>query len=835
MPILSSMPPQSSALTNLRVITQRLTFTPTWQLPNIVVHLANSLTTCKAILAASELRQRNNGSDAAILVHKFKTQLSALLQDRSPEGRWSAIVLIKATVETGGWEVHRGCGPWVRGLLGILSKTDPPTTKKFCMITLTRIFQLIQEHQSLVREITTPSLPGYITSCLNLVKSRTAPSINDNSHEATMNTILQSFCVLLPHHPTLFRPFLTQIRSLIIPFIAATPSSMVIDEDLDQRPFASGTYVAHSSRHLFVLLSNCAPKNSSAEDWAESVQKVINSIHRTASRAFRVVVENWEPSASQIPLNGNLLHDFSDIVCSLDEEDIGLPAWRGIHAGIERIDGLLHSLKAFLTARTKLSVKIPVGAFIDVTDRILSMTLPLGESETEYSVPTFNPEAGKEERDGLWTGLPIIHVTALEVLSLLIIRLGRNSAIACHVILERSLWVFEAECTNDYIRAAVYKLVSDILRLLGWAIPKSIVPQLFNCVKNCCEDLTPSKDRAIPTDDSVVHNSASSLQRQTSNSASINTDSHLAFPTRSAQHAKLQKTLQTAAGLLLSVSISHVPKDCFNDSLRAQIDRTAVLIKSKPTMLASALSPPVERKGKRKSSSIVPLLAREFPSSLEVEMLVRPRMPVIKTELGGIGEIISYMNNSEGVEERTLKDYEEMSEAPHPQFIDNSLMNEMIESQAHPTTRVTEAREINKTESIALPPETPEIATLITSQKRARESPPNTTDLPQTADAEIANNTSSSELHGLPKRARLEINSSDMRGQEDIPGIESALPQRELSLVSEEPSTLAPKGMAGTPTAAKPTREPDTSDESDFEMPMIDLQSDTSLEDDEGE
>ena len=835
MPIRSSMAPQPSALTNLRVITQRLTFTPAWQLPNIVVHLANSLTTCKAILAATNLRQRNDGSDAAVLVHKFKTQLSALLQDRNPEARWSAVVLIKATVETGGWEVQRGCGAWVRGLLGVLSKTDPSTTKELCIITLTRIFQLIQEHQTLVREITTPSLPGYIASCLNLVKSRTAPSINFNGLETTLNTILQSFCILLPHHPTLFRPFLTQIRSLIIPLIAATPSSMVIDEYLDQRPFASGTHVAHSSRHLFVLLSNCAPKNSSAEDWAESVQKIINSIHRTAGRAFRAVVENWESSASQTPFSGNLVHDFSDIVCSLDEEDMGLPAWRGIHAGIERIDGLLHSLKAFLTAPTKLSVKLPVGAFIDVTDRILSITLPLGEIETEYGAPTFNPEAGKEERDGLWTGLPIIHVTALEVLSLLIIRLGRNSAIACHVILERSLWVFEAECTNDYIRATVYKLVSDILRLLGWSIPKSIVSQLSNCVKNCCEDLTPSKDQAMPTDDSAVDNSASSVSRQTSNSASINTDSHLAFPTRSARHSKNQQTLQAAAGLLLSVSISQVPKDYFNDSLRAQIDRTAVLIKSKPTMLASALSPPIERKGKRKSSSIVPLLAREFPSSLEVEMLVRPRMPVMKTQMGGIGEIISYMNNSEGVEERTSKNYEEISEAPHPQLIDNSLMHEMIESQAQLTTRVTEAREINETESNALPPEVPEIATLITPKKRTRESPPNTNDLPQTVDPEISYNTSSSELHGLPKRARLEIDSSDMRVQNEFPGIESALPQRELSPVSEEPSTLTPKGTAWTPTAAKPTREPDSSDESDIEMPVIDLQSDTSLEDDEGE
>lgn len=823
-----------SALTNLRVITQRLTLTPAWQLPNIAVHLANLLTTCKAILATSDLRQRNNGSDAAVLVHKFKTQLSALLQDRSPAARWVAIVLIKATVETGGWEVQRGCGAWVRGLLGILSKTDPSTTKELCIITLTRIFQLIQEHQTLVREITTPSLPGYITSCLNLVKSRAA-HLHLDGDKTTLNTVLQSFCMLLPHHPTLFRPFLTQIRSLIIPLIAATPSSIVVEEDLDQKESAGGTHVAHSSRHLFALLSNCAPKNNFAEDWAESVQSIINSIHKSADKAFRAVVESWEPSASQIPLSGNLLHDFSDTVSSLDEDGLGLPAWRGIHAGIERINGLLHSLKALLTAPTKLSVKIPVGAFIDVTERILSITLPWGENETEYSVPIFHPEAGKEERDGLWTDLPIIHVTALEVLSLLILRFGRNSAIACHVILERSLWVFEAECTNDYIRATVYKLVSDILRLMGLSLPKSIASQLSNCVKNCCEDLVPSKGQTMPTDDSAVDNSAGSIQKQTGSSASIITDSRLGFPTRSGSHAKNQQTIQTAALSLLSVSVSHVPKAFFNDSLRAQIDQTAILIKSKPTMLASALNPPSERKGARKSSSIMPIFASQFPSSLEVEMLVRPRMPIMKSQRDDMGDMVSYINASQGLEQQTSNHHEQFSEAPRTQFMDHSLPHEKTETHGQPTPGYSETRAISEIKLNAPSPRAPETDTRTTSQKRARESSPNANEFPQTADSELFNQPSSSGLNGPPKRARLEFESSDMGEQLKLPDIEPALAQRDSPLVSEEPSSVTPKGVAWTPPAAKPARELDTSDESDFEMPVIDLQSDTSLEDDEGE
>lgn len=823
------MATQHSSLINLRVITQRLAFTPAWQLPNIVVHLASSLPTCKAILATSDLRPRNDGSDAAILVHKFKTQLSALLQDKSPEARWSAIVLIKATVEVGGWEVQRGCGVWVRGLLGVLSKTDPPTTKQLCIITLTRIFQLIEEYQVLVREITTPSLPGFITSCLNLSKSWPAPLINISCYETTLSTILQSFCTLIPHHPTLFRPFLTQIRSLIIPFLAATPSSIVVDEDVDQRPSADGTHVAHSSRRLFALLSNCAPKNNSAEEWAESVHSIIKSLHRTADRAFRAVVEDWEPSLSNIPVRGNLLYDFSAVVCSLDEDGLELPAWRGIYAGIERIDGLLQTLKVFLTAPTKLSVKIPVGAFIDVTERILSITLPLGEGESEYDVTTFNPEGGKEERDGLWAGLPMIHVAALEVLSQLILRLGRGSAIACHVILERALSIFEAERGNHNIRATVYRLVSDILQLVGWSLPKSIVSPLSKCVKNCCEDLVPSKGQVMPAD-----NSAASLPRQPGNSASINANSHSRFPTTSANLSENSKMVETAAGLLLSVSVSHVPRDFFTYILRAQIDRTAILIKSKPTMLASVLNPPTRRKGAKEPSSIMPLLARGFPSSLEVEILVQPRMPIMKPQRDDIGETVSYLNVSEGLEQQALE-HEKKSEAPRPQVMNDSLPQEKIEFHEKLTPGVTETRAISETKSNASSPKVPDIATYINSQKRDRDSGPNTDDLPQAPDPDFLYNNSSSELNGPPKRARLEFDSSDMGERTKSFGIEPALFERESSLGSKEPATVAQKGAAWTPSAAKSVQELDTSNESDFEMPVIDLESDTSLEDAEGE
>ena len=121
------MAPQGSnaQIIALRVITQRISSTPHKKLPHTVPFLASSIRNTGDLLATSEsLEQTGEGSDPSVLVHKFKTQISSLLQEKNSEARWSAVVLVKATVEAGGWTVLQGAGNWVRGLLGILAVCD---------------------------------------------------------------------------------------------------------------------------------------------------------------------------------------------------------------------------------------------------------------------------------------------------------------------------------------------------------------------------------------------------------------------------------------------------------------------------------------------------------------------------------------------------------------------------------------------------------------------------------------------------------------------------------------------------------------------------------------
>ena len=114
-----------SASTLLRVVTQRLSSTPFKQLPHISPYLATIIAQHGNLLAASTKEGQVAGdTESAVVVHKLRTQLSALLQDKNPEARYAAVILIKSTVEVGGWKTLQGVGAWVRGLIGILGVSD---------------------------------------------------------------------------------------------------------------------------------------------------------------------------------------------------------------------------------------------------------------------------------------------------------------------------------------------------------------------------------------------------------------------------------------------------------------------------------------------------------------------------------------------------------------------------------------------------------------------------------------------------------------------------------------------------------------------------------------
>lgn len=515
--------------------------------------------------------------------------------------------------------------PFVIELINDPQKRDPPATKKTCIITLTRIFLLTHDHQSLVREITTPSLPGFITSCLNISRSDTQGHL--------VETVLQAFIELIPHHPTSFRPFVGQIRSLVSPLIASTPSSVPRrshDDSQDEQSMTISALLARYSRRLYVLSNACAPKNTASEEWARSLHAMIEATHRTADLVYRAVYEDWESSSSVRPRFATEQSSYAVIVSDSEAGPLDLLGWRGIHAGVERLDGLLQTLQAFLVTPTSMAVALPVGSLLDVVNRMLSILPP-----SNGRIPRTNPEISREEREGLWTGLTQIHTSAMGLLSLLISRLGYALAPTSHLLLEEIFWVLQNEHAAYDVRRTAYELTSQFLILFGPSLPKTLSKPLSVCIKLCCEDLLPSSEQTITKEDASP---AIPKKPARNGSSTINADSYLKTPSNHYPISKHPTDLQLAAAALLPLLLTHLSPNFLSFSLRTQIDRTAILTKNKQAMLASVLNPPMKRKGRNQASSIMPVLARSYPECMEVEALIRPRMPLLHGRRGEEGE-----------------------------------------------------------------------------------------------------------------------------------------------------------------------------------------------------
>lgn len=130
-----------ASTTSLRAVTHRLTTTPVKELPQIAPHLATSLGDCGQILSSPQSQKSAKGSsEASLLVHKLKIRISSLLQDQSVEGRWTGVILVKAAVEVGQWELLRSCEPWVRSLMSILNVSRKSTFVVSCLCAYYSLF-----------------------------------------------------------------------------------------------------------------------------------------------------------------------------------------------------------------------------------------------------------------------------------------------------------------------------------------------------------------------------------------------------------------------------------------------------------------------------------------------------------------------------------------------------------------------------------------------------------------------------------------------------------------------------------------------------------------------
>ncbi|EXJ62643.1 hypothetical protein A1O7_03081 [Cladophialophora yegresii CBS 114405] len=582
----------------LRAITTRLTTTPINHLPRIAGFLATALAQCQLEDQFSDSKK----AASSVTAHKLKTRIASLLQDRNAAGRLTAAVLIKAIVDKGGPNVLANSEVWTKGLLSCLNKPDSVDVKKIYLGTVTRIFLLTQGHPTLLREVITPLLPPFLTSCLGLIRPVKA-QVDGNLTEVAnplLNPVLQCCNQLLPHHITLFRPFVARFK--------------LVCQSLLEESGTSAT-TRKLAIKLMCLLISCAPKMTVSLEWTQTAASIINSAQATADRLFRAVIEEHEPNdTSNQRAFGK--HNFSKEPRISDKDESGLDSWTGIYEGTVRLCTLVNWLDALISVKTPQAVTVPLGSILDLTSRLLAVTPPESKSNATPTLRYHN-EATRDEKEQLWLNLPQIHLSCLRVLQKMTGIYGASVLAVAGAMLNQTLDAFEAMSRHETIREAVYMVFGDVLATIDLSETRLNINGLSYLIEHCCNDL---RTGLLPSSDAT--------RPDTMKDGFLGTRP---VPTADYLSLRRQSRLYQAAWELLPQIITHCPSSMISRQSRIEIDRLSIILNHTDAMLASVMRPMLSDKGKATTASLTPFLARSAADSIVVEALLRPRTSVAQT------------------------------------------------------------------------------------------------------------------------------------------------------------------------------------------------------------
>lgn len=495
-------------------------------------------------------------------------------------------------------------------------KNDSYPAKEIAIITLTRIYVLLHEFQALTREIASPTLPAFVTACLQLLKAPAAASNKSGTTPTRLvETIGNALCAVTPLYPTTLRPFSAQVKTAFRIYVAPTTS--------DSTLIAPQT-LQEVSRKLYVLQHYTTPKNGNAEEWAKTLEGFLRNSHATADQVFRAVQESWESSSGYVRQR---VSNEGEPQGATDDAAESLPPWTGLSRGADRLIGLLETLAEFLKSPTKLPVITPVSTIIDLTSRITLIVAP-SQGPRKQDGTQLNLAIGRDEKDELWSILPDVHVAALDLLTALVQRLQEHAVSSAADLLHQTVRVFDADKHVPLVRERAYVLLRALLLLHGPTLPKLSVNALDKTVQFCCRDVLAAAGHAGPSSSSRTSAKDASTAKpgkQQHSKPSSNADAYLTS-TRPAtagtgtSSSGLPATHVAAAARLLEAFLSHLPQQHLKQTLRALVDRAAVLSRAKGAMVASVLNPYRTRTGKT-LASVFPFLSREFPRDREVEVL----------------------------------------------------------------------------------------------------------------------------------------------------------------------------------------------------------------------
>lgn len=487
--------------------------------------------------------------------------------------------------------------------------------------TLTRVFTILTtDKPTLVREIVVPNLPTTIGNLLSFCAL--SEPISSIPEVEIRTNILEALRDILQSHPVTFRPFAQKTHALILSVLSSSTSS---DEEKLAREIFALLHLCASGSSRGATLGNTNPSSGSsgnkatavADEWTRGFKAVIQDAHSTLNVVFRSVLEDNDYSRSGS--FGGQTNGRETTVEATGSSALGLADWNGIMGGVERVAMLLRLLQSFFTLPSAAQVSIPVGQLVDLTTRIFSVT---------PSTAHINAAVERAERELVFARLLELHKGALDLISIVVERLGGLFSPFAFLLVEQVAYVFSEGSWSAEIKMAVYCLLNSLLDKFGTGLAKVTVHSIHPLLAATCDDLLPPPPPSLPA--TISNPIAKSGKQRNGNGATSSQNFHAdAFLSVLPVGRFILPGLVSAAAILLATALTKLPTSQIRSELRTKMDRTAVLTGNTEAMLASVLFPPA---GARRGGSILPhFVGAGSGNSLVVEGVVRPRLPIVWT------------------------------------------------------------------------------------------------------------------------------------------------------------------------------------------------------------
>lgn len=486
--------------------------------------------------------------------------------------------------------------------------------------TLTRVFTILTtDKPTLVREIVVPNLPTTIGNLLSFCAL--SEPISSIPEVEILTNILEALRDILQSHPVTFRPFAQKTHALILSVLSSPTSS---DEEKLSREIFALLHLCASGSSRGATLGNTNPSSGSsgnkatavADEWTRGFKAVIQDAHSTLNVVFRSVLEDNDYSRSGS--FGGQTNGRETTVEATGSSALGLADWNGIMEGVERAAMLLRLLQSFFTLPSAAQVSIPVGQLVDLTTRIFSVA---------PSTAHINAAVERAERELVFARLLELHRGALDLISIVVERLGGLFSPFAFLLVEQIAYVFSEGSWSAEIKMAVYCLLNSLLDKFGTGLAKVTVHSIHPLLAATCDDLLPPPPPLPATISTPIVKSGK--QRNGHGAASSQNFHADTFLSVLPVGRFILPGLVSAAAILLATALTKLPTSQIRSELRTKMDRTAVLTGNTEAMLASVLFPPT---GARRGGSILPhFVGAGSGNSLVVEGVVRPRLPIVWT------------------------------------------------------------------------------------------------------------------------------------------------------------------------------------------------------------